>query len=719
MQTCNEESTGATQSDRASPDVAIVWNALLLPVLCSCLAMGTAILGAPLLAKLALWLNGGESLPAPFGRESFERISVVGFFALYFPLALVSAFKPPAFVAKWRPGDATSALLALLPWVFLVLLFLFAAEKTPYRTEFLSFSAWSFFDPFRKYGGAEVLLGLVLAWLWFLESRGDALARKVRFTFLAASICLYARFAWLLAFTVPPQGFGLDADTHHRAVVLSPIVDYLLSGGTAMSQYGGYYVWTALVSKIAGLFFPDAYNPLCAAFFVFLFLGYVLLHFAVKNASGSHAAGLLSVFASVFLSGMSTRGFTYLQIEPIRHFFPILFLWLATTRAGGNTKGLSAGAFLLPLALHWNMETGLAAAGSWLVLCSAQTSRPMRAPAFIGKHFVLPMLAGTLTLFCALQGIGFLLHAEPIESDPLATLRALILFGFAGFGGEPMPPFHFWQLMAGIACLAVALGLKARQRLSSNPRGRFYLVVGVSGLLLLVYYSGISVPGNLRAFIFPEVAFGTVLAAECLAALRSKFGTNFSDGTLSWKIFSAADVPTLATLPWLALCVWFAVFGIRSDGWWQVQSEASRTVAARDFALIRGICQPLEGADVAIVSQNAWLWSLTCRRPFNAGLPHQGMVITPAAAAKWRLALNKADVIMLEADVIDPALPDHSRMTKKRPELDRIISARNFTKLELSDASGKRMMFFMSAENRRMFAVALGFRLTPDGTTQR
>ncbi|MBI5792154.1 MAG: hypothetical protein HZA63_11825 [Rhodocyclales bacterium] len=696
----------------------IAWNALLLPLLCSCAAVGFALLAGSPIAEFALWLNHGEPLPATFGRESFERLAVLGFYALYLPCALAAAYRPPAFAGDRLSGARLSAWLAMLPWAFLLLLFLFAAEKTPYRTATLSFADWSFFAPFRTVGLAEAGLALLLAALWFLEARGDSLARKLGSAILVAGIVLYARFAWLLAFTVPPQGFALDADTHHHAVVLAPIVDFLLVGGTDMSQYGGYYVWVALLAKLAGVGFADVYEALCAAFFVFLFFGYVLLHLAVRNASGSNGAGVMTVFAAVFLSGMSTRGFTYLQIEPIRHFFPLLFLWLATTRAAANPKFIGAAALLLPLALHWNTESGLAAAGSWFMLCAARAAEPKVLPACIARYFVLPLLAGGAILYGVLQGIGFLVHADPAASDPLATVHALIRFGLAGFRGEPMPGFHFWQLAAGLACLAVALGLRDRRYLASSPRQRFYLAAGVSGLLLLVYYSGISVPGNLRAFIFPAVAVCTVLALECLSSVRARFRSGATEPAISFEL-SLADVPALAAVPWLALCVWFAAFGMRADGWWQSQSTASRVVAARDFALIERICPTLEGADVAMVSQNAWLWSLACRRPFNIGRPHQGMVITPAAAAKWRQALNRADVIVLEADAIDPALPDYARMAEKKDELDRIVTARNFAKLELADADGRRMMFFMSAENRRMFAAALGFQLMPGSAAAR
>lgn len=632
-------------------------------------------------------------------REAMETIAFLLFVSTWFPLAILHVRSRVGLAAIRSLADGlrrpAMALVASAPWVFLLALLLWGEEVTLYMAQPLKFRDWAFFQNFATYPlfyslAAAALLALALA-----SAKGPVAARRLAEIVALGALCLLVIVvSWNLAFVAPTPGYGVDADAHHKSAVLSPVVDFMLSGETSQSQYGRYYVWGGAFAKLMATMGADPLAAVGGFFFLSLVASFAAYGLAARLAAGSWVVALIALAASIAFAGIRFRGFSYLQVEPIRWMFPALFLlaYAVAFRCGGLTRSTAAALFgLIPFALHWNPETGLACVGATVYsLAAVARKREVMTGAASGLGMGIVALIGLASLaawYCS--GPSTAAMVTPQGSPHAGPLLA---FAFMDVVSAPVPPFHLWQLIWLLACL---LFVFASRDLANGETGNKQttmadatLQMGAAmTLLMLFYYQGISVPGTLRSLAFP------LILALSVAAFRSLREVPL-DRLSPIQLSNAAVLIPLACL---------AVLGpVNGGSLGRTFDPRESTELNKEAKIAAAVCDMAEkfaaGREVLYLSQDAWWYGLSCGKPINRALVAPSLILSSAQWEAWLARIGTAGVVLFE-EALAKDRADHGRMQARLPSVAKVLRDRNAKVVRIGDSSGQVLLLYVMPDD--------------------
>lgn len=636
----------------------------------------------------------GTQLAKP--RELIETVTFLLFVATWFPAATWFATSGVARLGTLMTAAERRSppewLWAPLPWLFLAALYLFGQEITLYMTAPLKFKDWAFFQNFTESPRAYSALAVLVAAVVLAAAKAPPLPRRlteaVSFVMFWFVIVLVATN---VAFVAPTEGYAPDADTHHKAAVLAPVADFMQSGESAKSQYGSYYVWAGAFAKFVA---ASGTHPLVAVdafFFLALVVSFAIYGLAARLASGSWTIALLALGASIAFAGIRFRSFSYLQVEPIRWLFPAICLaaYAAILRRGKPGPVATAAAFaLVPFALHWNPETGLACAGALFFCLFVATDKRSFAIGLGGG-----LLAGGILLVVLSSAAAWYCAAGMPAGPAVARGPANPLFAFAFLDivSAPAPVFHLWQLLWLLAC---TLFVSASRRLRQLPPGADSLAFegtvqlgAAMALFLFFYYQGISVPGTLRALSFSLILALALVAYRALTALAS---------SRSFANAAPAQVSAAALLVPLACLAVLAPLNGGSMG--RTFDPTDMDGIAKEGRTIGAVCELADkvanGKEVLYLSQDAWWYALSCVRPVNRGLVAPTLIHSKAEWAPWLARAEAAGAIVFEEALFARDKTDHARMRAKIKDIVAIVERRNLRKIRVQDAAGNSLLIY-------------------------
>ena len=245
------------------------------------------------------------------------------------------------------------------------------------------------------------------------------------------------------------------------------------------------------------------------------------------------AVTLLCCAALVFFLGstclVGRRPFDpVFQYWPIRFIFPALsvsvYLWAArrATRGAWLVLGVFGG-----LALMWNLDSGIAAAGASLVglgLEAIGTIRNRRiSPEGKRAAWLAPVVTFGAMLATAALFWLFLQMQAGWKTPFHRTSDYQRLFYGAGYSMLPMPfAPHPWWLV--VAAYLFGMGFAIRRFLGGNCNAlsRLTLFLSIIGIGLFSYYQGRSVDFNLMNASWPAILLGAIFADRLVRGIRAR-----------------------------------------------------------------------------------------------------------------------------------------------------------------------------------------------------
>jgi hypothetical protein len=327
-------------------------------------------------------------------------------------------------------------------------------------------------------------------------------------------------------FVLLPRGLGVGDINEHQATsrywsihfqaVFHPLTQAV--AGKAMSGfppalYGGFHWLLAPLFHVTGLSVARFCIVMAllqaSALATLVFTGFRV----VRNP-------LLAVLLACTLAFVTGGGWAlaygnwdpYFQYWPVRFLFPAAVVCLALCIGPGIRVAVAGGA-IAGIALVWNLESGVAAAGGLAaVFFLEMLARRPAAWRLTAAFFAATAATTALTLWCLPPG-SFAKLSE--------TAGFQALFYRAGFCMEPLPlmphPWHLVALTYVIGILAAVRGVLMRRA------GRFERAcccLAVTGLGLFVYYQGRSHDYNLISVSWPAVMLGFIFADRLFRAAR-------------------------------------------------------------------------------------------------------------------------------------------------------------------------------------------------------
>ena len=322
-------------------------------------------------------------------------------------------------------------------------------------------------------------------------------------------IMIASGYAWRLSMVEMPLIIGSSLSENHTVPLTFPIFrassgSYVYQG--VWSQYGGFAQWISVIFH-----FGNSEEKLQWGMFVSLWVAISSLFYVIKKASGSAVAAFVGMMSCMWIAGATERSYLIYQGMHLRWIFPCILLAVASMDS--NKKAIRWGWILIPWAIHWNPETGLACFATWSIVSVCH---------FIGNFYHTDSrkelrwdvieVVGCFVISCA-----FLMALFWIGSGDLPDLRKtyyfMSIFGAAGFMGLHSSLLHWWWLPV----ITSILGLNAS--LSFKGENSTKLLLSVAAWLqifLLPYFLGRSAYTNLMSLVYPSVVIASVLAMNVL-----------------------------------------------------------------------------------------------------------------------------------------------------------------------------------------------------------
>lgn len=331
-------------------------------------------------------------------------------------------------------------------------------------------------------------------------------------------------------------------DNHFSAVVYAVaqsvagklcLVDYL-------PQYGCYGDMLAPVVRVLG----SSLGAVSSSMMACSALGVLALFVWLRAVLRTRALVALALSAVVLLwIGQATHTAVglldrYYQYNPVRFLFPALALALGTLwRRPSPRLAAGFGAFAA-LALIWNGDTGVPVAGSLFAVMAldllprrvtghgegAESGDAARTVAASWRATLRALLAFALAFALCLLAFGVrgrLLGGH--WPDVAALFRYADIFYVSGFNMVPMPlGTACWQVLAGVYLALLVGALVSRER---DARARSVLQLGVLGIGLFAYYTGLSSPPVLARVSWPAVLGVAVLLDDAAWLRRAQEGS--------------------------------------------------------------------------------------------------------------------------------------------------------------------------------------------------
>lgn len=372
------------------------------------------------------------------------------------------------------------------------------------------------------------ILALLVAWpiLFFVTRREICSSREVpsvkysvgkipaRFFIDALSVFLILFAAASITFIPNDKGALVwTDDAGHMAPLFEPAAIAYLSRATAgvdlFSQYGG------MVEFARPLLWLADGDPSALIWFAFISLSasLTLLWLAARRLTASAWLGLVVIGAIIYWTGLKFMGFANFQTAHLRWLFPSLFLFLAAHQVHTHRRLALLPYLIGPIALYWNMETGVAALFAWiawrviaqfipLVLTKNRNSEFSRTLAGFSRA-ILALLLGLLLVggYVAIKSSGRLLDFSLM----FGAAKDFYLYGFFML---PMPLLHLWNLYALIAAALFLIGIghyvtSSKEEGNIGQMSGFMTYATLLFALLFSYYQGRSFYGNLLIVSYP------------------------------------------------------------------------------------------------------------------------------------------------------------------------------------------------------------------------
>ncbi len=209
----------------------------------------------------------------------------------------------------------------------------------------------------------------------------------------------------------------------------------------------------------------------------------------------------------------------YFQYWPIRLLCPALAIILFDLWQQKKSRVFTIGvSFFCGFSLLWNLDSGVAVAGSWLALQ-------------IFEFFILDRKKALLQLLISIAGIAlvilffqlniYLTSGHWINWNEIT--RSQWIFYYAGFNMLPIPTqFHPWMLLICIYIAGLVLGIGwLKGKLIDR---RFYLIffISILGIGLFSYYQGRSHDYCLTSVTWPAILILFLLGQKALDLLKEQ-----------------------------------------------------------------------------------------------------------------------------------------------------------------------------------------------------
>ncbi len=454
-----------------------------------------------------------ETFPQFFQPEPRERLAYLTAIVV-FPLLALGLI---SWARRQSPNSATEKLSdsPFLAWCFFLLTayILFAAKESPFGFAFgfLNYNIIQVLGTANLFALAGLfIIGLTVFCLERFASRKiiSPLSRLADF----AAIALILFFSAHLSFIPEDTGaLSWAPDLIHMAPLFEPAASAFLTqataGATMVSQYGG------LVEFARPLLWAFGGDPLALMWFAFLALAGAALcqWLAIRRISGHPLWSLVVIVAIFYLTGIKYANFVCFQCANFRWFWPSVFLLLAAYhRANKATDFLPY--VLIPIAIYWNTETGLASGGAWIgwrflanaapLLANTANRRPWQDLAIEWAKATAAFLLGTALVTTYVLGkSGHFLNLDLVT-------RFAKDFYLYGFYMLPMPAIHLWNIFALIAGALLAFSIHSfasdppPNSAKSQTQG-FIAYCCLLFSLVFSYYQGRSYYGNLLVVSYP------------------------------------------------------------------------------------------------------------------------------------------------------------------------------------------------------------------------
>ena len=204
----------------------------------------------------------------------------------------------------------------------------------------------------------------------------------------------------------------------------------------------------------------------------------------------------------------------YFQYAPVRFFFPAVSVLLVSEWLRAPTPRRAALISLVAgVAVVWNLDSGVAVAGGWLLLLSYQlTSVALAREDWRPRAKTLGMALGLIAL-PALAFFAWILWRAQGHVDFGLAIQSQRLFYGTGFFMLPMPTrLHPWHVVAAILVFGVVLGSMRVIGKTTDRRAWVILYVALLGLGLFTYYQGRSHDRVLIYVAWPAIVIAFLAA---------------------------------------------------------------------------------------------------------------------------------------------------------------------------------------------------------------
>lgn len=381
---------------------------------------------------------------------------------------------------------------------------------------------------------APIFLIVAVALFWIVQ-RGSVSQRT-----LSRSFGAFVLIAVVATFVYKP--FAADSllyavhSAHYEPVVYAVVLSTY--GATCLvdyfPQYGCYGELLAPLFRLVSLSTWSVTLILAVLQCVSIV---IILYFArgIETAEGdekSHLLARLFTFAALLhclLLNVVSPFDPYFQYMPIRLLMPALALLfiqriVATSEQNGPGAWLVTGlaGVFAAVAVLWNLDTGLAVAGTLAATCCLSGFSGWRRP--LMKSIIVRRLGhSALFAFAFLAATELALYLLALKSGQSVDVNNYFLhvstFARLGFALLPAPgPISYWGIAAAIV---FSVGTIAASKLASTDRRRDKALEGaaflaVLAMLLLVYYTGRSHDLVLKLASWPLLVLSGFLILRAL-----------------------------------------------------------------------------------------------------------------------------------------------------------------------------------------------------------
>jgi hypothetical protein len=415
--------------------------------------------------------------------------------------------------------------LRLIP--FAAILFLFAyvgiAWQVYYDPPFRDFFSIPFYPEFLR--GSVPLTSFLLFFILILpiQTQKTASTRTALYCTMVGFL-LFFQFSWRLAgISTSNDGGGHTAELepviqnlvqafHHKI----PLVDYT-------SAYGYYDLFLAPVFRTIG--FTQFHVTLVMA--TLQMISILSLMAVFSRWIQSH---LLFVLGSVALSYSASGwrllkigGAPYFQYYPIRFLFPALFVPLISrwiTRPTLKLTLIITGFSVL--LLLWNLESGVAVFGAWVVcliwmgpaLCRATSQ------ASISQHLQWGLIS-------AFTSITVLFIAYFYQGGSLSYLPLIFGYQHSALGKNELMGYvdlshRFWMFVCLTYGFGIFSGIASRFGKLNLQTGSFLFTLSALGFGLFTYFFGRSHYSTLSVSLWPWTFIVFIIGDKVITLIRNK-----------------------------------------------------------------------------------------------------------------------------------------------------------------------------------------------------